>query len=373
LPNRTAETLAAWLRRRPGIEIIARDRSTEYARGAALGTPKATQVADRWHLLLNARQMLERWLAGVHARLRQLPAMADAGGTARSARRTRAFPRSRAETTASADSRARWQMLYDEVRRRHAGGEPLLAIGRKMGLARGTVRKFAYAESFPERVPRAPGPSMLDPYLEHLSTRVAAGCENGLALWRELRGMGYLDTSRQVHRWLAERRTRPTRSRAGKGCSVTPTAADPSRAAARLPSPKQLAWLVVRSPGTLDPGDAGIVAHMLQDPEAAKVVAFARRFVRIVRRGCISEPGDRHEAVADLTAWLTEARTCGVPAVATFAAGLEQDGAAVRAALTLPWSSGQAEGQITKLKLLKRSMYGRASFDLLRRRVLLAA
>jgi transposase len=77
--------------------------------------------------------------------------------------------------------------------------------------------------------------------------------------------------------------------------------------------------------------------------------------------------------LATLDAWLTEARACGVGAVETFAAGLEQDGAAVRAALTLPWSNGQAEGQINRLKLLKRQNYGRASFNLLRQRVLMAA
>ena len=78
-------------------------------------------------------------------------------------------------------------------------------------------------------------------------------------------------------------------------------------------------------------------------------------------------------ALADLEAWLADARTSGLRAVETFAAGLEQDGPAVRAALTTPWSSGQAEGQITRLKLLKRQMYGRAGFDLLRHRTLLAA
>ena len=76
---------------------------------------------------------------------------------------------------------------------------------------------------------------------------------------------------------------------------------------------------------------------------------------------------------AELDAWLAAARTCGASAIATFAVGLEADGAAVRAALTRPWSSGQAEGQINRLKLLKRQSYGRASFDLLRRRVLMAA
>ncbi|PVE20359.1 ISL3 family transposase [Microvirga sp. KLBC 81] len=70
---------------------------------------------------------------------------------------------------------------------------------------------------------------------------------------------------------------------------------------------------------------------------------------------------------------MAKARSLGIPAVETYAVSLEQDGAAVRAALTRPWSSGQAEGPITRLKLLKRSMYGQANFDLLRRRVLRAA
>lgn len=60
LPDRLASTLAARLRRDPQIQVVARDRSTEYARGTAMGAPDAVQVADRWHLLLNTRQMVER-------------------------------------------------------------------------------------------------------------------------------------------------------------------------------------------------------------------------------------------------------------------------------------------------------------------------
>ena len=123
----------------------------------------------------------------------------------------------------------------------------------------------------------------------------------------------------------------------------------------------------------LPPHAAAAVARVEEDGEAARVASLARRFTELVR-GCGVGCDEPHPAPCNnLDMWLAEARACGVRAIETFAAGLEQDGAAVRAALTTPWSNGQAEGQITRLKLIKRTMYGRAGFDLLRRRVLLAA
>jgi transposase len=115
-----------------------------------------------------------------------------------------------------------------------------------------------------------------------------------------------------------------------------------------------------------------VVARVEQDGEAARVADLARRFTALVR-ACGVAGEQRRAPSDDLDAWLAEARACGVRALETFATGLEQDGAAVRAALTTPWSNGQSEGQITRLKMLKRTMYGRAGFDLLRRRVLLPA
>ena len=121
---------------------------------------------------------------------------------------------------------------------------------------------------------------------------------------------------------------------------------------------------------------ATVVSRVEQDRDAAVAANLARRFTALVRacglRGR-QEGVTPAEPMAELDAWLAEARACGIGAVETFAAGLGVDEAAVRAALTEPWSSGQAEGQVNRLKLLKRQSYGRASFDLLRRRVLLAA
>jgi hypothetical protein len=245
------------------------------------------------------RQAVERWLHTTHARLRRLPALsADAAATPIPPRRDQAFRRTGPERAARAESSTRWQARYEEVRHRHGAGETLLAISRVMGLARATVRKFVRAESLPARLPRGPGPSILDP------------------------------------------------------------------------------WLLVQPVTGLKAADAAAVARVEQDKEAGIVAGLARRFTALVRAcGVRSRQGSDAppEPAAELDRWLAEAGGCGVGTIETFAAGLEGDGAAVRAALTEPWSSGQAEGQVNRLKLLKRQSYGRTSFNLLRRRVLMAA
>lgn len=388
LPDRMSATLATWLTRHPGVECIARDRSTEYARGASAGAPGAVQIADRWHLLLNARQMMERWLAGVHTRLRQLPPTAGVSSGTSSPRRTQAYHRTEAEAVATAESRQRWIMVYEEVKRRRARGEPLLSISRKMGIARATVRKYAYAESFPERAVRVPAASILDPFLSHLEMRVtagaASGCENASELWREIRAMGFRGTPRQVYRWLRDRRTAPAKTtprKYRKHCQERRRAARIAiQRAPPIPSPKQLAWLVVQPEARLSALERSALMRVEQDAETAHIIELVRQFIALVRGSAIStsnSTADRHAQtqaqLAGFEAWLTTASASGIGALETFAAGLSQDGAAVRAALTTPWSNAQAEGQITKLKLLKRQMYGRANFDLLRRRVLLSA
>jgi hypothetical protein len=262
-----------------------------------------------------------------------------------------------------------------------------MRISRTLGIAHGTVRKYAHAMEFPERAPHRRQRSILDPYLVHLQARHAAGCENSEQLWREIRRLGYSGTQQQVRRWLQERRRHPApttphqyrqdRLKVAEGgthggmhdaSAVHHTTAQKSMVPP-LPSPTQLSWLLIRPPESLSEADAWIVRHVLQDSEATGVVPLVQRFAGLIR----DRTADPRVTNAAFDVWLDEALSCGVRTVEMFARGLEQDGAAVRAALTTPWSNGQTEGQITKLKLLKRQMYGRAKFDLLRRRVLLAA
>jgi len=368
LPDRSAPTLAAWLRRQPQITLVARDRSTEYARAAAMGAPGAVQVADRWHLLFNTRQMVERWLTRAHSRLRRLPPIRQPVPTAR---RSRAYPRAPSEAPARAEARGRWEALYDDVRRRRAEGQSLRRINRETGLARATVRKYALSDTFPRHGPRGPAPSILDVHLGRLHARLSEGCENAMQLWREARDRGFAGTPKQIRRWLCERRSKPAKTTVRQWRRTPSAEPDPATASA-LPSPKRLSWLLVREADELSPEETALVARVTQDREATKVAGLGRGFCHIVRR---ARDGRRQRGGASeaLDAWLAEARGSGVRVVESFAAGLDQDGAAVRAALTLPWSNGQTEGQINRLKLLKRTMYGRASLDLLRRRFILAA
>ncbi len=136
-----------------------------------------------------------------------------------------------------------------------------------------------------------------------------------------------------------------------------------------LPSAQQLAWLLVQATSALD----AVVARVEQDATAGAVADLARRFTALVRASGVGRASTQgRDAAAELEAWITTAKVCTAPAVATFASGLDGD-AAVRSALTEPWSSGQAEGQINRLKLIKRQSYGRAGLDLLQRRLVLAA
>ena len=194
-----------------------------------------------------------------------------------------------------------------------------------------------------------------------------------MALWRELRERGYPGTSRQVHRFVAERRSKPTRSGRKPRGETMPAPGTPA-VEPSLPSARQLAWLLVQATSALDAVAAAVVARVEQDATARVVADLARRFTALVRASSVGRtaaPG--RNAAADFDAWITTAKACSALAIATFASGLDGDAAAVRSALTEPWSSGQAEGQINRLKLIKRQSYGRAGLDLLKRRLVLAA
>ena len=356
LPDRTAAPLERWLQAHPGVEVIVRDRATEYARGASLGAPEATQVLGRWHLLRNAREVAERLL---ERRAPDLRGLAEAGGAAVPVRRS-ALAEAR-----HAAVRAQAAALHAAVRQLADEGVSIPGTARRLGIARVTVRKYRAAVA-PERA-RPRFPSDLGPYAAHLERRRGEGCHNALQLWREIREQGYPRGSRQVSRWATGRRERdPSAPKPGRPPADPEPAQDerPLAPRARRPAVSRLAWLLVRDPAGLGDADRTLLGQLhAACPMAATAYPLLQQFVRMVKERT-PEP---------LDAWLAAIAGCDIPDLLTFAEGLRREYAALRAALTLPWSTGPVEGQITRLKLIKRQGYGRSGLDTLKRRFLHAA
>lgn len=371
LPDRTAETFATWLRDHPGVEVIARDRSTEYARGATDGAPAALQVADRWHVLKNHREALERMLNRLHADLAQLPEPTTDGNTPTpppTSVRPLRLPSLREQAVRQA-ARDRRTARYRQVQALYQQGVPMLQIATRLGMGRATVGKFVAAAVFPERALQRRQPSILDPYVPYLQQRWAEGCTNASQLWREIQAKGYGGVRKQVARWAHHQRsepapTGPKKYRGGSkgGLQTAEDKANTNGAAtqAALLAPRRLVWLLLRNSSQLDEEEAAIFERIQQHPDVVRAHRLAQEFQAMVRQR-------RAEA---LDGWLAASQESGIPELQSFAAGLQHEYASIRAALSEPWSTGQVEGQITRVKLLKRQMYGRAKFDLLKQRVL---
>jgi transposase len=354
LPDRTADTLANWLREHATIEIVSRDRSTDYKAGICSGAPHALQVADRWHLLLNVRQMLERYLAASVPMLKKLP-ISEAYQSYLDQQRP-AFIRTRGETRLSNQKREERLLLYETIQQMRHDGWNISQLTRELQCHPDTIRKYFYATTFPERSVHRHRKSNLDPYITYLDRRLQEGCENGQQLWREIQQQGYPGSSKQVMKWLQPRRSHvaPTTPLAKR----EPPLSTPAKS--NLPSTKYMAWTLVRDPDTLSDTDRLLLDHLRQDSQLDAVYVYIHRFIVMVKQRLPQLFDD----------WLEDARTVQVSQLQNFVVGLRQDYDAIHAALSLPWSNGQTEGQVNRLKFIKRQMYGRAKFDLLRLRVL---
>jgi transposase len=353
LPDRQAETLATWLRQHPGIAIIARDRASAYADGIRQGAPDAIQVTDRWHLLRNlgeaVQAVVDRHRAVVQRAAKQviseLAIAAQAAIDAQPAKPTAAETRRR-------EAHDRRQARYQEAARLSRAGVPLRRIAFQLGATRKTVRRWLRAGRAPlwHKPPRG---SVLDAYREHLERRWAEGCRNAAQLWRELKTLGFGGRPTTVRVWATRQR------KAGPDVTRPPTTG--AGRIWRPPSGRRAARLLTSDPATLPATDQAFVQRLLADaPVLAATAAVAIRLTNLLRR----QSGEALAVVLD---------AADSSPLAGFAAGLRREIEAVQAALELPWTTSPVEGQVNRLKTIKRSMYGRAGFKLLRQRVLQAA
>jgi transposase len=358
LPDREAETLQHWLAAHPGIEIISRDRAPQYAEAARVGAPHAVQVVDRWHVLKNLSEAVQRVL------VRQRASLAEATRRMRDHQGGQpgmalALPSlSSSEATEIARHRATRYARYCAVKQLQRQGVSQQGIVRTLAMSHNTVRRYVRADTFPERAQYRLG-SRLDAYLPYLHARWAQGVRTPAALWQELRARGYPGTVRMIERYLlrlAQRLKGLTPQESAQFLQVATTF--------KMPSIRQVTTWLQRPPPALTAEQTQFVAHLCEHaPDVGVVRELALAFRQLLKE----------RARVALSAWVERAEQCPVPELRTFAVGIRQEYQAVAASLEYPWTNGPVEGQINRLKTIKRQMYGRANFDLLRARVLWAA
>jgi len=340
LPTRDTAAVAAWLTKHPTIEVVSRDRASSFADAIRRGAPGAVQVADRWHLLNNLFEVLTRSLDRYRPAMRAVsdrlssasPAMSPIGKPTLAAERKQQRRESRLQ-------------LYQEAKALMDSGVSQSEASRRLGVSPRTLQRWTACGAFPERK-RRDFPSSVDGFTAYLTRRVDEGCTNVSQLWREIREQGFEGQLQTVWNWLrlhfgrSQNRRRSTMLKRSHPLS-----------------PKQVAWLMLK----VDQSRSKYLTVLAESsPELASIANVAKSLFDLLR----------NRDAGRWTEWIEAARRSPL---ASFAKRLERDKDALLAALRLPWSNGMVEGQVHRLKLLKRQMYGRAGFHLLRERVLHAA
>ena len=349
LPDRAAESFSAWLKQHPEIVTISRDRCGLYAEGAMLGAPQSQQIADRFHLILNLSATMERVL---EERSRQLvlppvedPLAEAPPGTDSDLSVDVPSPPLPRPTQAQLRRQRRLER-YEQVVALSNSGQSQAAISRALGIERKTIRRWLRRGQFPERKPPHRRPPKVNEFADYLQQRWNEGCHNASRLYQEIRAKGYPGKRAMVARFVA-------------GWRKTGKAASP-KAPQRI-SPKHAAILVTRPADQMTDEQQRLFDRITtQCPDVIDLRQIALRF-----RAALTA-----EDSTQLRQWIAGAKRCEFGAVVRFAYGLQKDISAVAAAVDTSWSTGQVEGQINRLKTIKRQMYGRAGFELLRARVL---
>lgn len=319
--GRTADVVEDWLRGHPGAGIVCRDGSGAYAEAIRRALPGTVQVSDRWHLWHGLAEAAGKEVAAHSACWAEAAPLRDG---------------KRAATTSE-----RWQ----QVRDLRGQGVGLLDCSRRLNLSLNTVKRYDRADA-PERMIRAPQyrPTLVDPYRDHLRERRAA--EPGVPvrqLLREIRELGYQGSSNLLVRYLNQGRADTDRPHL---------------------SPRKATRLLLTRPGNLTEQQRETATRLSSAcPEMTALASLIGSFAAMLK----PDPGNHGK----LTEWINATRAADLPSLHSFTRGLDLDLSAATAAVTMPFHNGRTEGVNTKTKMIKRQMYGRAGFELLRHRILL--
>lgn len=356
LPDREGKTLEAWLRDHPGVELVTRDRSSVYANAITTACPNAVQVADRWHLLANLSEAVERFLDTQRTNINQsvLATLLEEEKPMTTQQLTEdqlppfitwEADLSQLMSTAKLDYTSKGYATFQKVKQFQAEGHGMRAIARHLGIARNTVRRYWKQDTFvPRTVMKR---SNLYLYEGYLRRRWLEGQTCVKDLLTEIKSFGYNGSYTILANFLS----------AYPRLEVAPVL-PPARKGANF-SPRRISRLLNQSHTDWSTDEQAFLTHLLNEhPSIREVHELSAQFRQLMKE----------KSAEGLAKWCADAEN--VSAYTGFVRGLRQDYAAVEQAFVSKWSNGQTEGQVNRLKMLKRQGYGRAGFDLLRRRVL---
>lgn len=374
LPDRDSATLQAWLEAHPGIEIVSRDRANAFCDALRKGAPQAVQVADRFHLLVNAGDALERVVVRHHHDLRVATSEAQAAGIpTRPAPKTpsRKMPGRRIRsptaggaTRQAAEARRTLRMeRYARIRSLHEEGHSFRQIEKLLSVSQDQIRSAVQNPGLPNHGNRG---RRLAPFVPYLVEQCESGNLNARALHRQICAQGYTGHYAAVMQFVtpyrslpqAEPSAAPVPPAAGQQAAV-PSVPVPSDRSVKL-TPRKVTWLLRSEPDKLAESDQQRVAQITAAiPELDVASQLTRSFKHVLM--------NKHpEQLAD---WLQRVTSTSIPELRRFADGIVRDLDAVLAAISLPWSNGPTEGHVNRLKTVKRQMYGRGNLALLRKRL----
>ena len=347
LPGRDQRTLATWFRKYPEIQIVSRDRSGVYATAAREGAPQARQVADRWHLLKNIGDAPERMM---YRHIPLIRLVASELSPKKSPDPEPSVPAAslRRPERLKQQTRKKRHQRWTEVMALHNKGCSFREISRITGLSRVTVSRWVRSGTFPEMSTRPPKRGLLDPWREWLKEQRESGNYNASRIWREMVARGFTGSETIVRDAVAKWR---------KGWNP------PVTTAVRLPSVSRVSrWLM---PWRITRDEENYASRFIslmceKEPELKIAQQLALEFYRILKT----------QNKSQLSSWFTRVHESGSAEFRRVAAGMEADAAAICEAISSRWSNGVVEGHVNRLKMLKRQMYGRAGFELLRQRVM---
>jgi len=339
LPDRTAETITKWLLEHPTIQIVSRDRYPDYIEGIQQGAPTAVQIADRWHLLKNMFEAVQGMFSGLNKELQEaanLLAIEETGGE---------LTIEEKPTVIKVENIKPQDNLLQEVKDLANQGYSNRQIAKMLPIHRETVALYKEVDQIPVR--GGGRKHIASPFEKFILQRWQEGCHSPKQIFLEMKEKGFEGGISSAYRYLVH---------LGMHADQQNEKLQPKRLTA-----SQAAWLLTTPEKKLDAHQKRYRDILFEiSPKVSEAANLVNNFIKMIQEKQSNQ----------LPTWLENARKSPIPKIRSFAVGLSADYLAVQSALCFDWSNGQLEGQVNRLKTLKRMMYGRAKFDLLRKRVL---